>query len=298
MIVSPLLLDNKLIIRPRDPDNANRMVDLTQLTTKDLICWFHRGSHTFYDAEPDYFYLDLNRDFDPNRPVGYQWTRVDVARQHKKEARLPMCIFCQTPTFKSLVGADSILLHHMLMHPHEVPPFVKMLLEELSLMPKYEPRYRLADRDPSEYVQPLQSFTRYLYRQDGFSNQLRFAPRDEYIDEERTMMKLSHVSELVVFPWYWRDIGDMHMYNHANAQYYEFPMFNPVYPEVSQIYRVGYCDQTKERYRMQMCMHCQEPKFFSMHGSTGLLAHMVVYHWGLEMPSTELVAEWDEYETQ
>lgn len=282
-------VDNKLRIRARDPDKADRIVDLTKLTTKDLVCWFHRGSTMFSGHNSRIVRFEPNPDFNPDRPLGYQWIRIQTTLDGREWTRQALCMFCQKPTFNPLTGYQSIIRHFMRMHPHEVPPFVERLIRELGLTPAYEARDMIMERIPYTYGQPLRVFLAYLYRKDGYTNQLRFAPRSHVGD---TKMKLSEVSERNVLYWFWRDIGDFPKYHHQYARYFEYPQVDSERPELSQIYRVGYTDQAKTRYKMELCMHCQEPKFFSMHGDGGLLAHIVVHHWGVGVPSDELVVQW------
>lgn len=283
---------NQLTIAPRDPDNADRVVDITKLTTKDLVCWFDRETSLFHHCNPQTAIIRPSPKFDPDRAVGYQWYRKEM-QNGREIARLLLCLFCQEPTFCPHAGKDSIFLHYMLMHPHEVPPFLKLLFVELGLMPKYEPRYRRSRGRLPKYMDFAEYFAEINYRNDGVANELRFAPHFDDVTE----MKLSEVDEHVVFPWYWRDLAEFRKSSIPNAQYFEYPMFDPECPEVSQIYRIGQHYKTKKPCMMSLCMFCQQPYFFPFFcGGAGLLAHFVVYHWGVGVPSVGLVAEWDEHE--
>lgn len=294
-MVTPRLSDspvwNKLRIRPRDPDDADRVVDLTKLTTKDLICWFNRGPRLFEVNSSEIEKYELNMDFDRNRPLGYQWTRVLKVLSGRKWTwtRLVLCMFCQEPTFNPLTGYNCIIRHYMCMHPHEVPLFVQTLIAELALAPIYESR-NMKERRP-KFLAPLPTdiFKYYKYRQDGFSNKLRFSPR---MGVSNTMMKLSEVSENNVLHWFWRDIKDLLKYPHAYARYFEHPLFNPEFPHISQVCRVGHTGDPNEQYHMFMCLFCQRPKFFFMHEIPGLLAHLIACHWGTDIPDVKSVIEW------
>lgn len=86
--------DNQLTIRARDPENADGIVDLTKLTTKDLICWFSRDSKVFSAQNSRIVRSEPNPDFNPDKPLGYQWIRIQTTPNGPEWTRQVLCMFC------------------------------------------------------------------------------------------------------------------------------------------------------------------------------------------------------------
>lgn len=270
---------------PRNPSNADQVtVDLRKVTTADVICWFEHDLSDFQKLPVPNVRYEINPQFRPDHPVGYQYSRVQVADNGYcfQNTRQAMCLFCPDPLFCCLTA--ELLMHFEKYHPHEIPFFVRCVIEELDL--SYKPKKHGQGRaDPSLYG--LRHFwPEFEYRGDAKSNLLRFAPRPgttEYV------VKLAEVSEKLLVPWFHRDINDYQKYRHANVRYKLNPFFNPQNPEAVQILRVMIDDDGNElkRSKQYMCLYCLCPFFGDAFLSRGILAHMAGYHWPLDLPREE-----------
>lgn len=282
---------NELRIQPRDQQTAaTRVVDLTKLTTNDVMYWFHRTLE-FVGHPYKYVRHEKNTAFSEESPLGYEWTRVDVDKDGRVDelSREYLCMFCQWPNFMPLTGMGGMLCHFELCHPHEVPTFVKNLLSELGLKPRLEPRIR-----PDVHVSSFYDLdfyqTQLHYRLDGFSNQLRFAPRSKTAE---TSMLLAQVSEKNVMLWFHRDVEIFRKYQHENAKYYENTDFDPAHPEGCQISRILLDEKGKQARDLMrfLCIFCQKPTFVSHWGCENLMGHVAWYHWGEDFLSREQLVE-------
>lgn len=282
---------NKAVIQPRNLKTAStKVVELTKLTTDDVVCWFNRGP-SFADSHCRFIRHEINEEFSSTSPLGYQWTRVEVTEEGEviELSREALCLFCQRPVFFRLAGTNSLLRHFELMHPHEVPEFVVRLSLELHLRPELEPRipaaFFVSSPSASHKFRDLLE-----YRLDGFSNQLKFAPRAE---TTQRYMLLSEVSEKNVMYWYQRDIEDFRKYLHQNARYDEITTFDPVHPRASQISRVLLDSAGNELRHLKqfLCMYCQKPTFVSFGGCSNLVGHVAWKHWGADSVSRQMLVK-------
>lgn len=282
---------NHVLIQPRDQDTAStRVVDLTKLTSKDVICWYYRDLR-FAGLPNKHVRHEKNKEFSRKTPLGYQWTRVgiDEGGMIDELSRECLCMFCQRPKFYPLTGMNSLLRHFELYHPHEVPDFVQILLSELGLGPKMEPRIVPKFQGTSLYDW-YKGRNQLHYRLDGFSNQLKFAPREK---TTLTSMLLSEVSEKNVMPYFHRDIEDFRRYPHPIAWYDENTAFDPAHPRGSQIIRIILDSNRNEVHHLKqfLCLFCQEPTFLSFGGCGNLIGHVAWEHWGQDMVSHETLVK-------
>lgn len=298
---------NILQITPRDRSQAQKLVRLTDITTKDVICWYTRKADTLLELEDPRVREEKRPGFDPFHPEAYEVSRVQVNKKHRYEkTRQAMCMFCQTPTFFGLFGRNGLLFHTQHAHPHEVPQFVLLLMAELNLLPERRKHSSCDVFDDSPELKSRWPDLEYL--DDGVTNQLRFAPRPGL---EQTEMRLAEVSEKVLMPWFERNPEDFQNHKHSHIKWifdtakpesvkhlqvsYRLKTdFDPTMPSVYQLRRfvsdesdpglASWCSQFA-------CMYCQEPDFRYMHGCGGLLSHFAAYHWPNVSPSVEEVQQ-------
>lgn len=281
---------NAEIIRPRDPGQAAEMeVDLTKITTDDVVCWFHRDEYTFEPLGHKHVRYQLNDQFRSGHPEGFQFSRVQYNEygQVYEHTRQYLCLFCQRPSFFDLAGPGGLLFHTEHMHPHEIPDFVQNLMNILHLSSR-----RLAHSSGqvivTEDLYRTGNFWPHLeYLTDGRSNQLMISPRPSV---SQMIVKMSDVNEKLVRHWYYRDIEDFQKYDHRNVVYSQPVAFNCKIPEYSQIKRAlldehGHTIPIKQQF---LCIHCQEPRFFY---GRPLITHLAKVHWPIEFPSLRTVQD-------
>lgn len=286
------LIQNKLTIQPRHPEHAGKIVDLTKLTSEDVIYWYDRAPRSFNSLSHKNVYYDANADFSTKKPLGYQWSRVQYSNggDMLENTRQCLCMFCQKPTFFSLTGKNSLIRHLECMHPQELPPFVRIIMEELSLESKLQPRSTVVVNASRFRYDKEGLWPSLTYRPDGRSNQVRFGPRAGVTD---TWVSLADVSERNVMMWFWRDINDLRKYSHKNVRYLVNPDFNPDRPEFCQILRVQTNQEGHSLWhtRRELCLHCQEPHFDGLFNG-GFVSHVADYHWGVDPCRYETVMEY------
>lgn len=284
---------NVVRICPRNRSQGNKQVNLTKITTKDVICWYSRK----FDGERFPTHPNIKHEkrpgFNHRRPEAYQVSRVQVKDRYKFEnTRQAMCMFCQVPHFYCLFRTSGLLFHMHHAHRHELPQFVRRLFLLLDLFPERQP-HSSCDTNWAR-IRKVERFTwpGFVYLDDGVSNRLRFAPRPGI---EKTKMKLADVSEEVLIYWYQRDLPDFQKYDHPSLTYKLNPNFDPHRPSVFQLARCPKDENGCERknYTQLACMYCQEPHFRFMHGLGGLLSHISAYHWPMVTVSVEEVREAD-----
>lgn len=127
---------DELRIYPRDMESArHRYARLDELTLDDLVVWYHRETDEYTECDHRLVEYELNPDFNPEEPMGYQRSRVQVNLLDEvlEHTRQGLCMFCREPGFYSLWGPDCLISHFEKEHLREVPQFVKSLLRELNL---------------------------------------------------------------------------------------------------------------------------------------------------------------------
>lgn len=88
---------NILQICPRDGSQAQKRVRLTDITTKDIICWHTRTVDTLLEVEDPNIREEKRPGFDRRHPEAYEvsWVQVNKKRRYEK-TRQAICMFCQT----------------------------------------------------------------------------------------------------------------------------------------------------------------------------------------------------------
>lgn len=270
----------------RDPESAkSRRVKLSELTARDLVCWFERSDDYFCHARHVDLRHDRNPDFDPANPCGYQWSRVQlIGGTALEETRQWLCIHCQVRVFSNVTGHSSYISHLDTWHPHEVPEFVRMVRRELGLKPSLEPVNPIAynRRDPRHLLVE----ERMAYRHDGYFNQLRFAARPHMANVEMT---LSEVTEKHVMFWFCREAAGFAEHQLRHERYEDWPLFNQKKPQFLQICRY---EVPIEPFRSVLCLYCQEPRFYRVLGKWGLYGHIAMHHYGVDFPPHSVVREY------
>lgn len=276
----------------RDPETAeSRQVKLADLTTRDLICWFERSERFFDAALVNCIQYARNPEFDPRKPLGYQWSRVQIRNYSVFEnTRQLLCLHCQAARFFNMTGRDGYFFHVVKMHPHEAPAFLRLVMQELGLNPLLEPVYPPDDSflRPFEYEDT--GDTR-AYRQDGHFNQLRLAPRPHL---SNMVMNLSQVNENHIMFWFCRDPSAFAHSRHE--RYREWPFFDankPVFLQICRSRIVNGC--SVEADQRLLCLYCQEPRFYRAVGPGSLYGHIAMCHYGFDLPPQGVVQAYHQH---
>lgn len=276
---------NVMRICARNKSQAHKQVRLTDITTKDVICWYSRDPKcdTLWLEHPNIWHEE-REGFDTQSPEAYQISRVQVQGDRIYEnTRQAMCMFCQVPKCYGLFGPSGLLFHIQHAHPHETPDFVRLLMTELDLLPEKK-EHSSCNTSYAQLRTRLGFFWYgYYYLDDGESNRLRFAPRPG----AETSKTLADVCEKDLLPWFERTLEDYLNYKHPHMTYVLNPDFDPHNPSVYQLAR-HLKDENGEGVAgttQFACMYCRAPTFRYIHGLGGLLSHFGGQHWPSVIPS-------------
>lgn len=250
-------------VAPRDVVAASdRYVNLSEVTNDDITSYILRDLADFDKLDHPNVKYEANPNFNTDKPEGYQISRLRVNKQGKEveKSRQVLCMYCFEPSFFSLSGKSSIVMHLEFHHPQEVPLFVILAMKELGLHQYYEPRSKVKRKlDRLQLLGEL--FSPHIkYRLDGLTNQIRITPHRQ----ASPIMKLASINESHLIPWYTRDIRDFDHYDHLNVRYMLNPRFDANNPKVCQIirYLVDEEERMIENTMQFMCLHCQVPVFY------------------------------------
>lgn len=266
-------------IQPRKIAGAkNRTVNLLSLTNDDVHYWHDRTIHDYTRLPQPNVRHELNLQFSSDAAEGYQISRVQVeSTGHVFEnTRQALCIFCKWTKFHSLSGKESLLMHMDMAHPHEIPTFLRLLLDELDLA--FWPEFPIKNSNGM-----------IVYHNDGRSNPVKYSPRPT---QKEMVVRLADVDEHMLVHWFKRNVLDFHKYNYHTPTYKVNPYFNDKYPELPQIVRCDLDDKGRQIGRLAFaeCLFCQDVCFYPLHGEDGLLAHMAGCHWDIDLPGREAVS--------
>lgn len=286
---------NVVKIRPRDLEQAGeREVNLAHLSNNDVHYWHSRKLANFDCFGDQHIRYEMNRQFQPDKAEGYQMTRVQVLTNGRiyENTRQALCLFCQEPKFFRLAGKKSLLLHMDMAHPHEIPAFVRTILDELKLtyVPCPHSTYSLRNQYRLEFSYIKNTLK---YKCDGRSSPVRYSPRPQ---QNKLVVRLADVTEKMLVHWFDHDIKDFQHYQHRNVVYVANPLFDRADPQIGQILRGIFrgseeSGQIRPNFSHVLCLFCQQPTFIGLTGTVNMLGHIAGYHWGVGVPEDETVQE-------
>lgn len=280
---------NFMRIKLRDKSQAAAKIsDFEKLTTKELLCWFHRTTGNMLSYRHHNIWYDYNASFDHHNPLGYQWSRVQVDDNYRnpfENTRQYMCLYCQEPSFFKLTGPESIFFHLQLVHPWESPSFVTNVIQVLGLLPQRGPHSCGEVRIPFDKGFFTEYWSDLEYFQDGESNKLCYHRTSRLTNSND---RLDSVNQRKVKPWYSRDIKDFEKYQHRNVVYAPNPDFDIENPAFYQISRVLSLENGKilPYSRQLLCMYCRQPRFFSLFCQDDYFSHLARNHFPVDLPDS------------